>query len=120
MKSRTLPLDLVRQRQRAQPCLVFVRQVLARPIDRRFRQRIEAAGRLGERGLFIVVSLHHRALHILHDLDAFMGVGVVTDHVAEADEMRAIVCARVGQHGFGGLEIGVKIAKNGETHRVVG
>jgi hypothetical protein len=66
-----------------------------------------------------VISHHHWTLHFLHDLEAFMGVRVVTDHVAETDEIRAIVGARVFQHGIGCLQIGVKIAKNGETHRVV-
>jgi hypothetical protein len=36
-------LDLLGQRQRAQPFLVFIRQVRARPIDRGFRQGIKAA-----------------------------------------------------------------------------
>jgi hypothetical protein len=35
--------NLPSQTQRAEPFLVFVRQLLARPIDRRFRKRIETA-----------------------------------------------------------------------------
>ena len=50
-----------------------------------------------QRGLFVVISLHHRTRHLLHDLDAFVGVRVVANDVAEADEMRAVALVRVGR-----------------------
>ena len=55
-----------------------------------------------------MISLHYRTLHFLHDLDAFVGVRVVTNNIAKAGEMGAVALTRVGQHGFRCLEIGVK------------
>jgi hypothetical protein len=51
----------------------------------------------------------------LHDLDAFVWICVVTNDVAQADEVRAVALMRISQDGFRCLEIGVKIAENCET-----
>ena len=56
----------------------------------------------------------------MHDLDAFVGVCVVTNDVAKADEMRAVALTSVGQDSFRCLEIAVKVAEDREAHgRVV-
>ena len=67
-----------------------------------------------------MISPYRWTLHFFHDLDTFVGVRVVTNDVAKADEMRAVALTCVGQHGFRCLEIGVQVAKNREAHgRVV-
>ena len=63
-----------------------------------------------------MVSLHDRTVHLLHDLDAFVGVRVVTDDVAQANEVGAFAFARIGEDGFGRLEIRVEIAENCKAH----
>src|SRR5207248_6199928 len=70
-----------------------------------------------ERSLLVVVSLDHRAIHFLDDLDAFVGVGVVTDDIAKANVVRAFTVACICQDGFGCFEIRMKIAQNGKAHR---
>ena len=64
-----------------------------------------------------MVPFHDRALHFLDDLDTFAGVGVVPDDVAEADVVRAIAFACIGQDRLSRLKIGVQVAENGEAHR---
>ena len=73
----------------ATPCLLP--SVLARPFDGRLRQRIEIARGFCQRRLLVVISFHHRAIQSAHDLDAFVRVRVVTNDVAEADEMCAAI-----------------------------
>ena len=50
-------------------------------------------------------------------LDALVRVGVVADDVAEANELRAALRARVGEDGVERFEIGMDVAENGEAHR---
>ena len=83
--------------QVAQPLLVVLGQMLARPVDRLLRERIEACEILGQRGLLVVISLHDRAIELAHDLHALVRVGVVADDIAEADVMRDLVRLGVGR-----------------------
>ena len=86
------------------------------PVDGLFRERIEAGQVVGERSLFVVISLHDRALEIADDFHAFVRVGIVADHVAEAGVMRDVVRARVGEDGLQGFQIGMNVSKNSKTH----
>ena len=99
-----------------QPRFVVSGKMIAGPADRFLRQFVEALGGSDNRGLLVVVSLHHRAFEILDDLDAFARVGVVTDDVAETDELRAGLGLRVREHGLERFEVRVDVAENGNTH----
>ena len=66
--------------------------------------------------MFVVVAFDGRTIHIANDVYAFVRIGVVTDHVAQADVMRAIVLLGVGCDRFESLEVGVDVAKNGKAH----
>ena len=107
---------LTRKTQGAQPFLVLVSEVRARPVDGGFGQRIEAARGIGQRRLFVMVTLDHGAFHFLHDLDAFVRVGVVADDIAQANKMRAVMRMRIREDGFRRFEISVEITEDGETH----
>ena len=89
----------------------------ASPIDRFLGQLVEGLGRGDDRGLLVVVALHHRALELLDDLDALARVGVVANDVAQADKLRAGLRARVREHGLKRLEVGMDVAENGKSHR---
>ena len=107
---------LARQAQLREPLLIRFGQMRARPIDRLLGHLVEIARRLAERGLFVVISLHAGAIQLAHDLDALMRIGVVADEIAQANEMRAFLFARIVQDRFGRLEIGVEITEDGEAH----
>ena len=77
---------------------------------------VEIAGRFDQRRLLVVVAFDDRAIHFANALDALVRVGVVTDHVAQTNKVRALALARVRQHGFERLEIGVNVTENGEAH----
>ena len=66
--------------------------------------------------LFVMIAFDDGQSSCAHDLDAFMRIGVVADEIAEANEVRALLFVRVGEDGFGRLEIGVEIAEDGEAH----
>ena len=73
-------------------------------------------GRSRQGRLFIVVSLYDWALHFLNDLNAFMGVGVITNDITQANEPGAALFLCVQENGLSRLEIGVKVAENRKTH----
>ena len=66
--------------------------------------------------MLVVVSFHHRAVELADKLDAFTGIRVVTDDVAQANEMRASALTRVLYHRFKRFEIGMNVTENGEPH----
>ena len=63
-----------------------------------------------------MVTFDHWAIEITDNFDTLSGICVVTDHVAEADEMRAPALMRIGDDSFERLKIRVNIAENGKPH----
>ena len=63
-----------------------------------------------------MVTFHHRAIEFADKLDAFTWIRVVTDDVAQTDEVRASALTRVRHHGFKRFEIGMNVTENGEPH----
>jgi hypothetical protein len=45
-----------------------------------------------------------------------VGVGVVTDDVAQTNKVRAVVLVRVLQHGVERLEVGMNVTENCVAH----
>jgi hypothetical protein len=66
--------------------------------------------------LLVVVAFYHWAIELADKLDAFTRICVVTDDVAQTDEMRAPAFTRVCHHGFKRFEIGMNVTENGESH----
>jgi hypothetical protein len=66
--------------------------------------------------LFVVIAFHHRAIELANKLDAFTRICVVTDDVAQTDEVRASALTRIRHHGFKRFEIGMNVTENGEPH----
>jgi hypothetical protein len=66
--------------------------------------------------LLVVVAFHHRAIELADKLDAFTRVCVVTDDVAQTDEVRASALTRVRHHGFKRFEIGMNVTENCKPH----
>ncbi len=63
-----------------------------------------------------MVAFHHRAIQLADKLNAFTRICVVTDDVAQTDEVRASALTRVRHHGFKRFEIGMNVTENGEPH----
>jgi hypothetical protein len=63
-----------------------------------------------------VIAFHHGTIQFADAFDAFSRICVVTDHVAQAQEMGASTLARVCQYRFERFEISVDITQNCETH----
>jgi hypothetical protein len=50
--------------------------------------------------LLVVVAFHHRTIELADKLDAFNRICVVTDDVAQTNEVRASALTRVRYHRF--------------------
>ena len=59
---------LSRERKIGQPGFVGGGKMVAGPIDRLLGQLVESLGRGDDRGLLVVVALHHRAVELLDEL----------------------------------------------------
>jgi hypothetical protein len=63
-----------------------------------------------------VVTFHHRAIELADKLDAFTWIRVVTDDIAQTNEVRASALMRVRHHGFKRFEIGMNVTENCKPH----
>jgi hypothetical protein len=63
-----------------------------------------------------MVAFHYRTIELADELDAFIRICVVTDDVAQTNEMRASALTRVVHHGFKRFEIGMNVTENSEAH----
>jgi len=66
--------------------------------------------------VFVVVALDDGDIQVAHDLEAFLGVGVVTDDVAEAYDVRGFLRADVLQHDLKSFQIAVDVCNDGVFH----
>ena len=62
------------------------------------------------------LPLTHGNVHLADDLEAFLGLGVVADDVAKADDMRGVLGANVVQHNLEGVQIAMNVCDNGVFH----
>jgi hypothetical protein len=93
--------------------------MIARPLNCGLGHLVEIAGRFDQRSLLIMIAFDDRAIHLADARDALMRVGVVTDHVAETNEVGALVLPRVGEHGLERFKVGMNVTENREAHWVV-
>ena len=87
-------------------------------MDGALGQFIETLGGRRQRCLFVVIAFYHWAIQFAHAFDAFTRIGIITDYVAQAYEVRASACARVRQHCFERFKISVDITENCDAHRL--
>ena len=73
-------------------------------------QRVVAAS------IFVVVPFHHGACHGPDSFEAFRRIGIVAHNIAKADRLAAALVGRVLQNGFQGLEVGVYVPKESNSH----
>ena len=100
----------------AQPLAVVVGQLLARPVDGFGRGRIEAVQVFLRGTVFIVIALDDGDGHRADDVETFLGIGVVADHVAEARVMGDLLLLAVLQNDAKGLQVGVDVGYDGKLH----
>jgi hypothetical protein len=62
-----------------------------------------------------VVSLDAWHAHLPDDIQAFFGIGIVSDHVSQTRIVRAVLLFGVLQDNLEGFEIGVDISDNGAS-----
>ena len=63
-----------------------------------------------------MIALHGGAVHAANSFDAFVRAGVVTDNIAQANKMIAVILLGVGGHGVERFEVGVDVTEDGEAH----
>ena len=102
--------------QVAQPLAVLGRQLLAGPVHRLGGGGIEAIQRLVGRAILVVVALDDGHVHLADDVQAFLGIGVVADHVAQAGVMGALLLLDVLQNDLERLKVGVYVGYNCKLH----
>ena len=108
--------DLPLEPQRAQPVLVLLRQLVAGPVHRLLGERVEAFLHADHRGLFVVVSFDDRTVERAHNVEAFLGEGVVADDISHADKVGAFLRFRIGENRLQSMKIGVNVAEYGKSH----
>ena len=104
------------QAQVAQPHLVLRCEVIARPFDGALGEFIEVARGFDQRGLFVMIALDDGTVDVADAFDALVGVGVVTDDVAQTNKVRAVVLVRVLQHSVKRLEVSMNVTENCVAH----
>ena len=110
-----LATSLVYLRSRSH-CLFLVVQLRARPVDGVGGGGIEAFEMVVGGAVFVVIALHAGDVHVPDDFEAFLGIGVVADDVAEADVMRRLLASGVLQNGLERLQIAVNVSDDGKLH----
>jgi hypothetical protein len=100
----------------AQPLAFVLRKLFPRPVDGVGGVRVESFQRIVRRAVFVVVAFHAGDVHLADDGEAFLGVGVVTDDVAEADDMGCVLGLDVGQNGLEGFQVAVDVSDDGVSH----
>src|SRR6476620_5593364 len=105
------------QREFSQPDFLSGVQLITRPLNSDFSERIEALqGTLG-RSVIVMVALNHGTLQRLNDLQTLTRIGVITHYVSKADKGGAPLLTSVREYNFKRLEIGVNVAEYRNPHR---
>ena len=102
--------------QVTEPLALLVGKLCAGPTDGLGGVGIESFQMVIGGTVFVVVALHAGDVHVANDLETFLGVGVVTDDIAQADVMGGLLLFSVGQNGPEGFQIAVNVSDDGEFH----
>src|SRR5207253_3977920 len=98
------------------PLAVVGAQLFARPIYRLGRGGIKPVERLITRAVIIVIAFDDRNIHFADDVQAFFGIGVIADDIAQASVMGALLLLDVFQDDLKSLKIGMDICDDGKLH----
>src|SRR4029078_12568414 len=74
-----------------------------------------ALSRVDGRGI-VIAAQAHAGRHCAHTIDTFVGIGAVSDHVAETEIETGALLVRVRKHRIERLEISVHVGIDGEFH----
>src|SRR5436190_24323076 len=85
-------------------------------MDRLGGVRVEPFEVCFARAVFVVVAFHARHVRIPNQVQAFLGIGVVTDDVSKANEMGAFLGFGILQNHPKRLQIGMDIGNNRVSH----
>ena len=108
--------DLADEAEVAEPLFIFVGEIGASPVDGFLGEGVEVFLYFLGGSLLVVVAFYDRTIEAADDFDAFVGIGIVADDIAETDKMGDVVGVGVVEDGDEGLQIGVDVSKNGEQH----
>ena len=102
--------------QFAEPLLVVVVQLVAGPVDGVSGVGVESFKMIVGGTVFVVVALDAGNIHLADDLQAFIGVGVIADDIAQTDDMGGILGADIFQHNLKSFQISVNVCDDGVFH----
>jgi hypothetical protein len=95
---------------------VFGVELVARPDDGVGGVRIETFEMIFAGAVFVVIAFDAGNVHVAHDLETFLGLGVVADDIAEADDVRGVLRLDVVQDDLEGVQIPVDVCDDGVFH----
>ena len=102
--------------QIAQPLFVVSGELVAGPVNGFSGVGIKAVERIVGGAVFVVVALDYGNIQVANDIEAFLGICVVANHVAEADGMRDVLGADVLQHHLKCFPVSVNVCNDGVFH----
>jgi len=105
--------------QVAQPLLFLRVQLRAGPVDGVGGVGIKTFKAVVGGAVFVVIALHAGEIELADHCEAFLGIGVVANDVAQANDVRGILAFDVGQHGLERFQIGVDVGDDGVFHSSV-
>jgi hypothetical protein len=95
---------------------VFLGELTPGPFEGGVGEGVEADDFGGGAGFLVVIAFDDRAAEFLETCDALVGVGVVADDVADADELVSPEGLRIFHDGIEGLEVRMDVSEDGEFH----
>jgi len=109
-------IDRALERQGAKKFALFLGELLARITDGRERHVVEVLDFAAFGGLLVMVAFDDGAAKRADNLEAFAGVRIVADDIANADSMGDCLGLHVLQYGLEGLEVTVDVSKYTKSH----
>lgn len=108
--------DLADHAEVAEPVFVFLGELAPGPFEGGVGEGVEADDFGGGAGFLVVIAFDDRAAEFLETCDALVGVGVVADDVADADELLSPEGLRIFHDGIEGLEVRMDVSEDSEFH----
>ena len=99
-----------------EPLLVFFGQLLAGPVDGFGSVGVESLQIGIDAAVFVVVALDARHAHRTDDVETLLGVGVVSDDIAQAGVVGAILGFGILKDHLQSFQVCVDIGDDGVLH----
>jgi hypothetical protein len=65
-----------------------------------------------------MIALDAGNVHFADDGEAFCGIGIVTDDIAETDDVRCVLGFDISQNGLERFQVAVDVSDDGVSHCV--